>query len=611
MLQQKTQIPFSDLMRHMLLSWLTALVVEYLLLPRALRSLEELDGLAQMSLPRVLGITVGLSSLLCTVFRLPKRAERWCIVALFGLLAALALTASATWAFLAICTVVLVSFIVYAIFGRNSSVPTLAMPKKPHNAYVWITFGLSVAFFLFVSVWTVSRVYVFGTPTYDFGIFSQMFYNMKETGLPLTTVERDSLLSHFAVHVSPIYYLLLPFYCLVPTPATLQVLQAAVMTSAVLPLWKLGEHHGLSGIQRMLLCAVLLFCPAFGGGASYDIHENCFLTPLLLWLFYGLDRRNGVVTALAALLTLTAKEDAAVYVAVIALWLIVKALLTFREADKRELVTGILLLAASLAWFYLVTSYLAERGDGVMTNRYKNFMYDGSSSLLTVVKSVILNPMKALYECVDAEKLRFIGLTLGPLLALPLLTRRYERYLLLIPYILVNLMSDYPYQHDIFFQYSFGSTAMLIYLTLVNLADWRRTRTLPLIAAALACTVCFGLLLVPKGLSYPKRAIQYHSYYETVREALDCIPEDAPVAATTFYTAYLSQREILYDVRYCTQDHLLQAEYVVLNPTASSDYTSYGKSNGYDTLIALLEQNGYREYHSCGNALVIYRKVTH
>ena len=89
-----------------------------------------------------------------------------------------------------------------------------------------------------------------------------------------------------------------------------------------------------------------------------------------------------------------------------------------------------------------------------MTYRYDNFIYDDSASLVTVIKAVVMNPMKALFECVDEEKLKFIGQTMVPLLGLPLLTRRFERYILLIPYVLINLMSDYQYQHDIFFQYT-------------------------------------------------------------------------------------------------------------------------------------------------------------
>ena len=614
----RSQFTIPSLLRHVILSWLLAVVIEYFILPSELRDLSILDGLAQMSFVRVIGITCGITVLLTAIsfFIKTKKIERWCIVAAFAVLAIAALRVSFTWAFLAVCILVLAILAVFGIYGWNKTPEPAIEPKKAHKAYIWITVGLSAAFFLFVSAWTVGRVYSFSSPTFDFGIFSQMFYNMKESGLPMTTVERDGLLSHFAVHVSPVYYLMLPFYWLVPTPATLQVLQAAAITSAVIPLWKIGKHHGLTGAQRMLVCAVLLLYPAFSGGTSYDIHENCFLTPLILWLLYGIDRKNTAITAIAAVLTLMLKEDAAVYVAVVALWLIVKTVLRFKKLDVQNLITGIVLLAISLGWFFLVTGYLAKSGDGVMTYRYSNFMYDDSSSLITVIKSVILNPMKAVYECVDAEKLYFIGMTLLPLLGLPLLTRRYERYMLLIPYVLVNLMSDYQYQHDIFFQYTFGSNAFLVYLTVVNLADWKIDwqRLFALIAATIVSAVCFGIVVVPKAMNYPAQAIQYYDYYQNIRDTLDTIPDGASVTATTFYTTHLSQRETLYDVRYCSQEHMLETEYVVLKLSASSDYKKFatgGKDNGFDNLVKLLEEKGYSIYNSLDGVLVIYQKCAY
>lgn len=456
-------------------------------------------------------------------------------------------------------------------------------------------------------------MYSFNSPTFDFGIFSQMFYNMKETGLPMTTVERDGLLSHFAVHVSPIYYLMLPFYLLAPTPATLQVLQAAVITSALIPLWKIGKHHGLTGAQRMLICAVLLLYPAFSGGTSYDIHENCFLTPLIFWLFYGIDKKNTTITAIAAVLTLTVKEDAAVYVAVIAIWLIVKTVLRLKKPDLQNLITGIALLMISVGWFLLVTGYLAEFGDGVMTGRYNNFMYDGSSSLITVIKSVVINPMKAIYECVDKEKLYFIAMTLLPLVGFPFLTRRYERYILLIPYILVNLMSDYPYQHDIFYQYTFGSIAFLVYMTIVNLTDckinWQSTSAL--IVATIISAETFATAVIPKAIKYLVQTIEYYEYYQNIRDVLDTIPDDASVTATGFLTTHLSQRKILYDIRYCSREHLLETEYVVLDVSENNSYKKYatdGKYNGYENLIELLKCNDYSEYESVKDVLVIWHK---
>lgn len=526
---------------------------------------------------------------------------------------------------------------------------------------------LSLLFFLFLSLWTVSRVYCFSTPTYDFGIFSQMFHYMKTTGLPYTTLERDGLLSHFHVHISPIYYLLLPFYCLVPVPATLQVLQAAVVTSSVIPLWKLGRHHGLTPFQRMLLCALLLLYPAFSGGVSYDIHENCFLTPLLLWLFYGIARKNGRITAAAAILTMLVKEDAPVYVACVALWLLFRSLpydsgrpflrnnCRAVRPDRWGIIAGSTMLFASLAYFFAAAGYLSVYGDGIMTARYNNFFSVDTASLAALLKTAFLCPMKIVYECADTDKLWFIAITILPLLGLPLFTGRLERYLLLIPYVLINLMPDYAYQHDIFFQYVFGSTACLLYLTVINLADLQQKAsytttpdtttatsslttaaatassttaatvtssfaaaapslslltTAVLIAAAAVCAVCFTVTIVPKAVSYPSRCISNQTDYRELRRALSRIPDEASVTASTFYTTFLSQRDVLYDICYASEDHLLSTEYVVLNPGSEHDFKQYARDGktGYEGLTELLYHNGYHLYTKVNGDVEIYRR---
>ena len=616
----KTRLPkegsdVPGLIRKVLIAWLFAVAVEYLILPVKLRDLANLECLAQASPMRILVITAVATAALLALSRLKKAAtvERWALGAVVALLAAAALWASFTWAFLVVCLLVLGILAVYGRFGWDSSPEPEAQPQSTSRAYLWLTVAIALGAFLFISIWTVAKVYCLYTPTYDFGIFSQMFYNMSKTGLPMTTLERDGWMSHFDVHVSPIYYLMLPFYMLVPTPATLQVLQAAVMASAAIPLWKIGRHHGLSGLQRTLLCAVLMVYPAYCAGASYDLHENCFLTPLLLWLFYGVDRKNTALTAVAAVLTLMVKEDAAVYVAVIALWLMVKNLLRLKNADKWSLIAGCAMLVGALGWFCAVTSYLVDSGEDVMTYRYNNFFFDGSTSLMAVVKAVLLNPLKAVYECVDAEKLKYIGLTMLPLLGLPLLTRRYERYVLLIPYILINLMSDYTYQHDIFFQYNFGSVAFLVYLTVINLSEIKidRVRTGALALAALVGTACFAVAVYPNAKIYPEMARQYKAYYQVVQKSLNTIPNDVSVAASGYYTTHLSQRETVYDVHYCSQEHLLEAEYVALAVNVYDNYRRYaapGQDNGFERLVELLEANGYELYHEVENILVIYRK---
>ncbi|MBO7175811.1 MAG: DUF2079 domain-containing protein, partial [Clostridia bacterium] len=209
--------------------------------------------------------------------------------------------------------------------------------------------------------------------------------------------------------------------------------------------------------------------------------------------------------------------------------------------------------------------------------------------------------------------LRYVGLTLGPLLGLPLLTRRYERYLLLIPYLLVNLMPDYIYQHDIFFQYSFGSLAFLFYLATVNLADLRpHLRLSALLSAVSVSTILFTAQVLPRAIEYTVRCMENAEEHAQIRELLDSIPADASVTAGTFMTTYLSARDILYDLGYASKQHLLNSEYVIIDLNHDGDFASYAtknKNNAYPRLLTLLYQNGYTVYGSLENRLIIFKKT--
>ena len=603
-MRSERTITAGDVIRKLLLAWLCAAVICWLRVPGEFRSLDGLAAMKEMSVPLLLCLTTGGTALLLLLGRLSdtKAPERWGIFGVFLLLTILTLAESFRWAFLCGCLLILGILLGYGCKGWNGKIGRRKIPEDEGKLCLRLTAGAAVLFFLLMSAWGLGRFYTFAAPTYDFGIFSQMFHSMRTTGGQVTTLERETAMSHFKVHVSPIYYLMLPVYCIVPHPGTLQVLQGAVLASAVIPLWKLGRLHGLPPFQRLLLCLLLLVYPAYGGGTGYDLHENCFLTPLLLWMLYWADRKRPGLTVCFGVLVLAVKEDAAVYSAVAALWLAVRGWL---HKDRRELLTGLGILGISVLWFLGATGYLATFGDGVMTYRYDNFIYDGSASLLTVIRCVLLCPMKLLWECVDPEKLGYIGMTALPLLGIPFFAGRYERLLLLIPWILVNLMPDYEYQHDIFFQYGFGSTACLIYLTAVNLADIRdgyRRFVLLLFAAAVGCGLFFGRV-VPTAMRYPVNSIRYHEYYAGIHRTLDEIPEDASVSASTWYTSDLSGREILYDIRYASTEQILSTEYVVVEVNEVWD------GSGIGNFLALLEEEGYEVFAAVENVLTIYRKA--
>lgn len=600
------------LIRRMILAWITSAAIRYIMLPAEQMPLDGLESLKGASF----GGFVLLAASLFAGFTLmsciwdTERAERWTLTMAFALYLLRAYLASKSLTLLASGGVCLVILTIYAVRGAKTKATMLALP--PRGAFsAKLAVGVAATLFAaFVSAWTVLRVKAYCTPSYDFGIFSQMFHAMATDGSQLTTLERGELLQHFSVHISPVYYLLLPFYLLVPKPETLQVLQALLLASAVVPLWLIARRRGLSALLSAIFCCLLLLYPAYAGGASYDLHENAFLTPLLFWLFYAVDAENHWLLALSALLTLTVKEDSAVYVAVAGLWLLLRGAVQGKR--RTDLLRGGAFLIGALVYFFLVTSILNKSGEGVMNWRYGNMIYDGSGSLLAVVKACLLNPLKALYECFETEKVKYILQTLLPLLFLPLITRRYERYVLLIPFLLVNLLSDYTYQHNIMFQYNFGSLAFLFYLSVINFADLRPilSRHIRIPAAFLALLVSlamFATFLIPTAGYYFKRYSENRDIYAQMDELLTAIPDDSTVTATTFLTTRLSNRRYLYDLQYVGKEKLLSSEYVVLG--GGREFKMYNGTGGVltrEALVATLKQNGFVLQSALDGWLEIY-----
>ena len=372
---------------------------------------------------------------------------------------------------------------------------------------------------------------------------------MKESGLPLVTCERDRLLSHFAVHFSPIYYLLLPIYMLVPDPRTLLVMQALIVASGVIPLLLICKEHKLSDTACCAFAVIYTLYPCFAGGCFTYIHENNFLAPLVLWLVYFCEKGKPVPKIIFAVLLLSVKEDAAVYVAVIALY--------FLFTDKNYK-CNISILLLSIVYFITVTNRLAKYGDGVMTGRYDNYIYDGSGSLITMIFAVVKNPVYVLSQSFTEEKLVFILQMLLPLMFLPFITKNPKRFILIIPFLLINLMTNYQWQYNIGFQYGFGSGALLIYLAAVNYSELKYGKVL-LAALCSSAVIFFGL--------YYHRTDYFKSYDEATEQreiidkALSLIPENASVASSTFLLPNLSQRDEIYELERTDKT----AEYYVLD----------------------------------------------
>lgn len=424
---------------------------------------------------------------------------------------------------------------------------------------------------VFIGGLTSLRYLTYSTPNFDFGIFVNMFHNMKESLLPLTTCERDKLLSHFSVHLSPIYYLILPFYFFFPFAVTLQIAQAIIVTSAVIPLFFIAKKRGLSPKAIAAVCVAFCFYPALSGGCFYDIHENCFLVPLVLWMFYFIESKKYSGLYIAALLTLFVKEDAAVYVAFVAIYLIL---------DNHDFKRGPTLLIISVVYFLGAVFYLNIYGEGIMVTRYSNYI-NKSGGLDSIIINLFRNPALLFVESFDNEKLIFLLQMFIPVAFMPFVTKRISRLTLLLPMVLINLMPDYKYQHSIYYQYTFGVTAFLFYASVLNISEMTAALKRSLITLSVTASVMMFNSTVLDKLYYIEKYNNLTNEIKILNNCINNIPSDVSVQASTFLVPQLAQRTNIYEV-----DSQNPTEYLVID-------LRYEEDDYIEFLIELYEKDGY------------------
>ncbi|MDO5733109.1 MAG: DUF2079 domain-containing protein [Eubacteriales bacterium] len=314
----------------------------------------------------------------------------------------------------------------------------------------------------------VRRSNYFQASTFDMGLFVQMFHNMARGQGPICTLERDQLLSHLQVHMSPIFYLMLPGFCLSRTGANLQIQQILVFVSGIIPIILIARKLEISLHLQLCFSALYLLNPAIFMSSFYDLHENVFLAPLLLWLLYAIFSERLWMILVTSVLCLLVKEDAGLYVICIGLYALCRP--SHRSIRYKWVLAGIDILLPML-YFITVILYLQNFGDGAMLNRFNNLLLPGESGITAMMKNLLLNPTYALAGCFRPAEFFFLLVSLLSLAFFPLLQRYWYNFLLFLPFVVINLLSDYPYQHMLGFQYNYGSQTLLIVMVLLSFAE--------------------------------------------------------------------------------------------------------------------------------------------
>ena len=239
--------------------------------------------------------------------------------------------------------------------------------------------------------------------------------------------------------------LLVPVYKLRSSPETLLFLQSLFATLAAVPLYRLARAHHLDRKTSLLLAALFLLQPGYFGGQLKDFHEIKLLPFFFLSFVYFFERNEDserffdVPTTVFLILTLSVKEDAAIYVIAYALTAL------FRSASARKKAIAVILIAG-LVFIGITGFILGDESD--FTYRYRSLLPAWESgSIGDLAKVLITSPFAILTRVFTPEKLKLYSFLLLPLALLPLFgARRLKNLSLLLPFIAFNLLQDLEWQ---------------------------------------------------------------------------------------------------------------------------------------------------------------------
>ncbi|MBS7621118.1 DUF2079 domain-containing protein, partial [Candidatus Bathyarchaeota archaeon] len=288
-----------------------------------------------------------------------------------------------------------------------------------------ITYGVAFSYL------TLLKHYNFYSFAADLGVFNQALYTTlfdKKIFYYTPELWLNPTGCYFAVHFSPILFLILPFYAIHPSPETLLVFQAFLLAGAAAPLYLMAKKMLKNEKFSLALVLVYLLYPPLHGANWFDFHQQAFIPIMLFTVYYFYLKQSWKLYVITSLLALTIQEHLVYIVFCIGLYNLIKEAIPAKKETKNNfqpnlnviqrlksivnwmlkqkmLLASLIIIFLSAAWFqitsivkscYPITKDFIDLYRAVDTFKILGFKGD----ILQLPLYLILNPFKA-YEAIS------------------------------------------------------------------------------------------------------------------------------------------------------------------------------------------------------------------
>lgn len=338
----------------------------------------------------------------------------------------------------------------FTISGEESrSVLTDKAPAAqlfPPPSIVWMAGAAAAIFFLCSSL----RHALFQSTAWDLGIFDQVIYLISQGKPPISSFLGFHIMGD---HASWIFYILALFYKIYPDVHWLLAVQAVALAVGALPVWILANLAGLNHQKSVAMAAVYLLYPVVFNINLFDFHPEVIALPAILWAILAARLSQPWRFCAAVIVILGCKGVLALTVAAMGLWL----LLFERESlsgGKKKVRMAIALFAIIIgtAWFLIVTQAIIPGFRGTESGNIGRYAYLGSS-VLEIAGNLLLKPGLVLGKILSLDTFKYLFLLILPVIW-GLSPRHLTPLVGALPTLVLNVLSQEPFQRSLAYQYS-------------------------------------------------------------------------------------------------------------------------------------------------------------
>lgn len=170
-------------------------------------------------------------------------------------------------------------------------------------------FLLIALHFLITLSYNLTHYYELKKSGIDGLLVLQLLHNILHGGGMTTTLHAPYVSQHwFAIHFSPIFYLLAPLYALFLHLEMLLVVHTLMLAIAAWPVFLCARHILVSSWQALLVAIMYLISPYIVNAAIWDFHEIAFAPFCIAFMLYAVLTQNKYLLIFFGFLLLGIKE---------------------------------------------------------------------------------------------------------------------------------------------------------------------------------------------------------------------------------------------------------------------------------------------------------------